>query len=346
MSRGAPGQIRGLLEALERGPAEGRRELANYLAGGRWFDTPEGYEADVLRTLVADESVDVRNAALNAVLRLSQRHPELALDIALNADIGSHAKLASDLCMAIHQVADALSGEQVAALLAKLQSVPELDYWCQEVLAKVAPMNRGAVLDLLLARATAGGDVHLSSLDEHDADLLGGAEGDELLAMLRRVRDACLSETLDPFVLGQLFWRLSDDLDARLLVLHEWLTSGEPEKLRAAEDLMHEMRWDTALIRPYWVADILAAARLAGTAYERDVRGLLFDLTVYNGPHGRPMGAPSPRNLRLRNDGARIAGLFPPASSPRQFFEQVAEAGVRALREDELEDAEYPEGRR
>ena len=82
-------------------------------------------------------------------------------------------------------------------LLDKLRSAPTLEYFANEVLAKLAPEHRDEILGFLLARAAAGGEIRAISYDEFNVDLLGGATGEELLALLRRVRDAMLDPNAD-----------------------------------------------------------------------------------------------------------------------------------------------------
>ncbi len=86
----------------------------------------------MLRHLVADDDpLVVRNALLTA-LRLRQVHPDLALDIALAANVGTDVGVAEDLCMAISEGAADLVEAQATELLSKLEQVERLEYWSQQ----------------------------------------------------------------------------------------------------------------------------------------------------------------------------------------------------------------------
>jgi hypothetical protein len=341
---GDPESLRGLIETLRSGDTTARRQLASYIASGRWFHDLGGPEPAILRDLVADEDSHIVRTALLAVLRLADSQPELAIDIALGADVRANSVLADELCMALSRVVDRLTERQVVHLLEKLGPVPELEYWPHEVLGKLAPLHRGAVLGFLLARARAGGEVRATSIADYDVDLLGGAKGDELRDLLREVRDAAVGAA--PSVLWELqhlYWRLTDELDAKLDVLREWFVAGSSEQVATAAELLGGMPWETVLVRPDFVSDVLTAACGHGAAVEREVGSALFVAAAVSGAHHRTMGQPSPRDVRLRDQGRRLAGQFPTSSPAHRFFMELARRAEENIRRDELEDEEFTE---
>jgi hypothetical protein len=334
----------GLIEGLRGGEVPARRQLADYLFTGIWFSDSDAPEAEMLRELVADEDLDVVNMSLRAVLRLAQVNPELAIDIGLASDIHAHNALAESLCMAISHITEHLQASQVPVLLDKLRPVPRLDYHAHEVLSKLSPQHRDEILTFLLDRANAGGEIRALSYHEYNVDLLGGATGDELLALLRRVRDALL----DPsprlqYEAGDLYWRLASNQDAALTVLQEWLTGTDEDKVDAALMLMSKMPWAVTLTHPEFVEATLNAAHTRGSDSLAKVGGALFSVATVYGDQSRTMGQPPPRHVRLRDEGRERAQGFNPSTPARQFYETVVVRAEARLREAEQEDEEYPE---
>ena len=298
----------------------------------------------MLRELVADDDGAVVQTALRAVHRLAEPHPELALEIALDASIGTDQRLAESLCMAIHPIADRLTAHQAERLLDKLSPVTRLDYWGHQVLAAISPQHRENVLDFLLERAAAGGGIQALSVQDYDADLLGGASGDELLGLLRRVRDASLEA--DPrfgWQLDHLFWRLGIDLDASLTVLLEWLLADEEAKVEGAVALMTDMPWTATLTHTDFVERALNAAHARGSDSLNKVQSALFSITVLYGNRSRTMGHAPPRDIRVRDEARECAEHFDPASPARRFYEALVTQAEKHIKEAALQDEEYPE---
>jgi hypothetical protein len=333
-----------LLESMRTGDAPARRQLASYLSTGTWFDEVDGPEAAMLRELAADQDGVVVRDALLAVLRLTQRHPELALGIALDANIGTDPHLAEDLGMAVGHVTSPLSDDHARLLLNKLRPVKRLEHWAHQVLAKLALAHREDILDFLLDRASSGGDVKPLSFHDYDVDLVGGAQGDELLDLLRRVRNAVVgADTRHRWDLGHLYWRLTNDLNALLAILVEGIDAEDEAQVDATLSLLTDMPWPTVLTYPEVVEDALCRARARSADSFNKVHNAPLTTAVVTGRHRRTMGQPSPRDIRLRDEGRKCAERFGPASPSRRFFEDVVKRAEQSIRESALEDEEYPE---
>ena len=334
----------GLLEGLRAGDVSARRQLADYLGVGTWFGTPDAPETGMLRELVADKDLSVVYMSLQAVLGLAQVNPALAIDIAIASDIHAHNALAETLCMVISRITEHLRPCHVPLLLDKLRPVPKLDYQAQEVLSKLSPRHRDEILGFLLDRAGAGGEIRGPSDHANNIDLLGGAIGEELLGLLRRVRDAVLkpSRRLRHEASG-LYWRLATNQDAALTVLLEWLTGTDEHKVDVVLELMREMPWQVPLTYPQFVEATLNAAHERGTASLAKVGGALLSIAVIDGDQSRTMSEAPERHIRLRDDGRELAERFAVESPARQFYETVVARAEASLCEAELEDEEHPE---
>jgi len=298
----------------------------------------------MLRELVADEDLNVVNMSLRAVLRLAQVNPELAIDIALASDIHAHNALAEALCMAISRITEHLQANQVSVLLDKLRPVPRLDYHAHEVLSKLSSQHRDEILTFLLDRANAGGEIRALSYHEYNVDLLGGATGEELLTLLRRVREALLAPSPRlQYEAGDLYWQLASNQDAALTVLQEWLTETDEDKVDAALMLMSNMPWGVTLTHPEFVEATLNAARARGSDSLAKVGGALLSIATVYGDQSRTMGEPPARQVRLRDEGLERAQSFSLGTPARQFYEALVAKAEARLREAEQEDEEYPE---
>jgi len=334
------------LETLRVGDVPAHRQLAGYLSAGTWFAGTDGPEPDMLRELVADEDWVTVKISLLGTARLARNRPALAIEIALVANIGNDGRLAEDLCMALNDITDQICEDQVHSLLTKLLPIPSLEYWAHDVLGKLAPHHRETVLQFLLDRASAGGDVRAFSFHDYDVDLLGGADGDELLAMLRRVRDTMLgADSHLSWELKNLYWQLAPGRDATLTVLSEWLVSDDDEQITTAVELLDEMPWNTALVAPDFIESVLDAASGRGKDSLQKMTQALIATTAMTGDHSRTLGTASPRDEQLREEASKLAERFGIDTPARRFYDAVVAHAERNINEDAQEDEEFSERR-
>jgi hypothetical protein len=244
--------------------------------------------------------------------------------------------------MAINKIATQCSDKQVRELLRKLRPVSRLDFWANRVLAALALEHREEILEFLLDRVSAG-NAHLS-LEDSEVDLLGGAEGEELLRLLRRIRDATLrADGGFDWQLAHFYWALSNNTGASLTVLLEWLIGNDEDRIEAALALTAEMPWAAAVSHPNFVEDALNAAPDRGAESLAKVRDTLLSATVIAGSHSRTLGQASPRDVRLRDEGRLCAERFAPDSPARVFFDAVVARAEANIAQAVVEDEEYPE---
>jgi hypothetical protein len=172
----------------------------------------------------------------------------------------------------------------------------------------------------------------------------GGAEGEELLTLLRRVRDALLEPSARlQFEAGRLYWQLASDIDAALAVLLEWISEAEEAKLAVARTLIRDMPWTVPLSHPEFVQASLEAADARGADSLAELGGLLLSVATVYGTQSRTMGQPPPRYVMLRDQGTERAAALAPGSPAREFYEAVVARAEARLAEAALEDEEYPE---
>lgn len=362
LRRATPGESTAALQVLGRGDVAERRQLAAFLAGGAWFEDATSQELDVLRLLLRDEDIMVRANALLAVLRFGTVDRPQAIELALAADLGTHAQLADYFSQTLRDEHAELSEEQGTLALEKLAPIDALDWSAGQLLVRLGEDAPARVVEFLVERAQRGREPDFEPVahDGIQGDLLSGADDDEYLRLLRRVRQAA-HDTDDALVrhhLGSVFWQLDRDVDACLLVLHEWLSTGDDDQVAAAASLLWQMpfgrlrgsekredAWVALLRRPWFVVDLIQRAEEHGGRVQDRVDEVLRAVLTA-GTYGRSMGGIDPRWKRTHDETSALARMLPQGAPAQQFFASLEVYAKRQLDEDELEDEEYGEGLR
>jgi hypothetical protein len=333
-----------LLRRLAAGGEDERLQLAGYLGLGTWVGGGSPPELGMLRALIADERPGVVHVALHAASQLGRRDVPLMIEVMLEARLGDEPRMAEDFCMILAEHAQELSETQVVRVLELLAPLTGLDYHAHQLLAAVSARHRGAVFDFLLRRARAGGMVQAIAFAQENGDLLAGAEGLELGALLRRLVNAMRdADGASRWQLTHLFWSLATDPESALAVILVCLTDRETELAEIAIELIREMPWQLALSHPEFIAEALAEPHGADGSIIDRVEVALLDAVAMVGDHSRSMGAPSERDVRLREQGREKVESLPAGSRVRRFYETVVSRAEASMRDDALEDEEFAE---
>jgi len=359
--RARPEESTATVQLLGHGDVAERRQLAAYFAGGAWFEDTTSQELDLLRVLLRDEDLLVRENTLLAVLRFGTVDRAQAIELALAADLATHKRLADYFSQTLRAEHAELREEQVTLALEKLAPIQALGWSASQLLVRLGEDAPARVVEFLIERAQRGRepDFEPVPLDGIEGDVLSGADDEEYLGLLRRVRRAA-RESDDPLVrheLGSVFWQLERDVDACLLVLHEWLSTEDDDQVATAAAVLWQMpygrfrggeeredAWAALLRRPWFIVDLLQrAAEHGGRVQERVDEVLRAVLTA--GTYGRSMGGIDPRWARTHDQASAIARMLP-QGTPQQFFASLESYAKRQLEEDKLEDEEYGEGLR
>jgi len=362
LRRAIPEALTTALRALEQGDVAERRQLAGYLADGSWFEDATSQELDLLRRLLRDADVPVRANGLLAVLRYGRVDRSEAIELALGADLGTHAQLADYFSQTFRDEHAELSEAQARLALEKLAPIEALNWSATQLLVRLGEDAPAGVIEFLVERALRGRDPGFEPVpyDGFEGDLLSGADDGEYMRLLRRVRQAA-RDTDDALVrhhFGSVFWQLDRDVDACLLVLHEWLSTDDDDQVAAASALLWQMpfgrvrggeereeAWVVLLRRPWFVVDLVQrAAEHGGRVQERVDEVLRAVLSA--GTYGRSMGGIDPRWKGTFDRASVVARILPQGTPAQQFFASLETYAKRQLEEDELEDEEYGEERR
>jgi hypothetical protein len=300
--------------------------------------------------------------ALLAVLRFGRVDRKQAIELALGADLGTHARLADFFSQTLRDGHAELTEEQVAHAFEKLRPIRALDWSTSKLLVRLGEDVPDRVVDFLIERAHRGREPDFDPVprDGIEGDALSGASDEEYLDLLRRVRQAAhdADDSLVRHHLGSAFWQLERDPDHCLLVLHEWLSTNDADQVSTAASLLWQMpfgrgrggedredAWLALLKRPWFIIDLLQrAAEASGRVQERVDEVLRAVLMA--GTFGRSMGGVDPRWKRTYDEAGVLARALPQGTPAHDFFASLEAFAERKLKEDELEDEEYIEGLR
>lgn len=311
-------------------------------------------EVEVLRKLLRDDDAGVLRGALRALAPLAKNHREMALELALEVDLGSDAHAADELFGALGRRAGGkdsgdLSATATTALLTKLDPVTALDgHWTGQFLNHAAEVAPRGVVQLFLRRARherEGASDEFRAMPyrfENSLSGFGAVEGREPL--LREVRDEFLDATgSERFWIPQLFAGVSQGFDSvGRAILKEWIGSGDAEKVRAAVGLLIGSEWRFVLRNSDFVVEVIREVGAAGDELLQDVLRVLHRVVASRGGMGTP-GEPMPYDVEARDEAHRIADSLPMGSAERGFFEEVAAEAEGAIRSSLERDAEFEE---
>lgn len=312
------------------------------------------WEVLLLRKLLRDDDGWVLRTALRALGVVTRGNVDLGLELALDVDLATDPEAADDLFGALARGGSGrefggLSAAVIRVLLSKLEAVVSLEgHWTEHFLNHAAEAVPRDVVQLMLRRARRereGLSDEFRAMPyrlENSLSGFGAVEGREDL--LREIRDEFLEATgNEQFWIPRLFAAVAQGPDlVGQAVLSEWIDSGEPEKIRAAVDLLGGSDWRFALRNHDFVADLIRKAETADAEGLDRVLSVLQSRISARGGMGTP-GQPRPYDVEARDEALRIAESLPPGSTERGFFEDVAAEAERSIRrslerdDDELE---------
>jgi hypothetical protein len=321
---------------------EFRPGVASYIADRASTDFTQ-QETELMQNLLTDPAPHVVQIALIGVMRLATASPQQARELVLIARVDDQSESAERLCACVTHSEVSLSRGDRSAILSKIESVPDLDYHVRAFLVETSKTDAELSIDFLLKRISQPrqDDFRAVPFDNFEGSLL--ASGDDGTHLLRKVRDRLATATgIQELEVVRLFWKLNRDMSEHLLVMHEWLSSDDPDKVERASALLGKMPWGSLLGRPMFVSDVLErGAKFGGTALENVKSGLASAAT--QGDHSRTMGKPAPRDLTTVEEATEAMEHFPPASLGHLFFKHMRDTAEDRIRESRLEDEEIGE---
>ena len=254
----------------------------------------------VLRELSAHEDAYVKLNCLNALrfFAKSDQFRDIAIDVALDTEIGSNAKLADELCEIFGEYGvspTVLTEKRIQSLLSKLLPIGEIDeYHITNLLGWAARERPTLILQFFLDRIR-------YSLNEHDGSSYQAIPsrsttiaymrfaGDGRQIHLEGVRDLLVeaqrgnsySEQED---LTRLFWIVGALDNTTLSVLDDWLHEQVLERVETVWSLLSHAPGGIALVCPWFTLQVLESAARFGNKHSREVIGRLVANALTTGP--------------------------------------------------------------
>ena len=234
------------------------------------------------RKLSQDPAPIVRGASARVLRRGAKRAPLEALDILTQIDWGGHLWLADEILGALDprfgldpaQLTDA-GIDSLLSRVEQLQTLEGRNYEVFQFIAFASERRPRQAVEALIRRIKAidehqdakGSDRWLPMpYSGHGLSLPGVQHADNHHELVRLIRDATIEATpAMRFWLPVLFRVADPNLTAGRVVLREWVTSGESDKIVAAANLLRGFDHALVFSEHELIAEVLVAANLRGS---------------------------------------------------------------------------------
>lgn len=327
-------------QAVESGNPQICKSLCEASSG--WLKSHEQGGFDLLRKLLSHRDVEVRHAALNTLKAIGASHSALAIQLALETNTADSPALVAALCDLFdeqHWIPfSALSLENIRAILDRIEGLTALrahevgDFL--EMAVKRAPRD---VVEMFLRRIESYSENSPTDYEavpglKMEGQLEGIESAPEYADLVRVVRDRiATAEPLAHYWLTHLFNEIASDYnDACQMVLREWIDSGDPEQILAATRLLDQASDNFVFEHTGFVSHLVSKAIAANPDTSKRVNSILIGITT-SGVHSVEPGKPAQYFVDIRDKAKRQAEGLSPGSSPRAFYEELAEAAERYM---------------
>lgn len=341
-----PGRMEELLGKADAvGTPQVQRSLAQYF----WFTNrdskPEGPALEILRRLIRSEDPHASKLAVESLGFLAKKHPDLALQLALEVPIAGQQARAEAVCQSIEKTfginPDLLTEEQVASVIGQLDNVPDLeDHWIQQFLSYAATRLPLTVVELFIRRIE-----HRAETEDSDhrpipfhvaVDFKSVAKHPDYLQVLRRIRDLTAKPSWQfAYFASDLFWSVAHGA-AALDVLREWIQSNEKEQVVGAAHILEKAGNNFVFGYPEFVSEALEQAAAIDEECYRGVFSFLHS-SVTSGSKSGPLGGPMPRDLKVRDKSSFLVQRFQGQPKVRAFYESLLKSAESSIRRDREE---------
>ena len=321
-----------------------------YGRGVFWSGEPRTDDLAILRRLLSHVDVGARVISVDALRRLGRSHAETAIGLARLVEIGTETALADALCATFHAQygipPDLLSDEDIATILKKLEAVDRLDDHAQEFLAMASARRPREAVDLLLVRIERGDERYdrefepMPYMGLHHR-LSGLADADDYEAILAQVRDrAARAGPRYRFWITKLFKEVSFGYGPRcLVVLGEWINSGDPIRIKAATALLRDAHASFVFDHFDFVSNAISRAVAVGEECYQAVSGQLYACAV-NHARQRVGGGPFPQDITLRNKATEAMRRTQAGTALHRFYESLVGQAEENIRKAHARDEE------
>ena len=349
---GSADRARGIGQrALKKGSPILCRGVALSYQSRRWVGNATIEDFEVIRELLAHEDLDVRGAAIGSLSALAEAHSRVAIDLAMDVEVGDNAHLAKSLCQLFSNEwrvpFQELTSDDLKTLLSKLEDVEEIgDHYINTFLVKASEQDARAVVGLLLSRIRKkeekGARYHPLPLLKFRDPLIGLAASPDYENILREIRDTLLEPGgAAEYWIEKLFREASLDFEsaASLKVLDEWINSGDAARIQLAARLVSRAQPEFIFKHVGFIANLLERAYAAHTDCYQDVACSLESSARSGTRLGTP-GQPRPQDVAIRDQALEVATQYDAGSPPYRFYTSLAESAEASIRSQLLKDEE------
>lgn len=296
---------------------------------------------ELARRLSRDSAIEVRRATPKLIRRFRSQAPAEALKILTGIEWDEDLSLACAVLDVLHPTfgidPNALSDGDVDTLLSRIANLPSLEGRAHDVLdfISVASTKRPRqTIEMLLHRIRAsderkgrrGADQSTPiPYNGHGLTLPGLQSSADYQDLLRLIRDAVHGAgSMARFWLPELFHRAATDINVGLLVLQEWVRTGEDAKLVGVAHLLRGFDHGMVFSAHEFIAELLeAAAGCGGECLDR-TRSELFSLAI-SGIFGSSPGEPAPRHLNDKAEALKLAQQYATSTPTADFYNDLVE---------------------
>ena len=301
--------------------------------------------------LLSHEDIYVRKLAIASLGALAEASPKVAIDLAKYVELGDSEVLASELCLLFcggwGPPFGELTSDDLKVILSKLEDVPDIDdHWTNTFLVKASELDAVSVVGFLLDRIR----------NEHNGNsryyalpilgfrdpLVGLGTGPEQEKTLRYIRDASLEQGQSiGYWIPQLFREISLGFESAtsLIVLDEWINSGNANRIKAAACLVSGAQPGFIFKHVGFVSNLLERAYAASDDTYQAVSSTLASTALSGARSGTP-GQPMPEDVAAREQAKAVAGTFNAGSPAYRFYASLAESAEATIRFQLLRDEE------
>lgn len=304
---------------------------------------------DLARDLIESPDPTVRAAIVELALALLPSQRMEGLNLLTSVRFGDAEMRLNRLWWALADGGvldwESLSTDQRDFFLRELTALSQLDdYPLQQFLARLAPKDGTAVVDLLKARIE-----HWQAMPAEDGlrsciyqplpyrwhlPLVIGSP-DQRIDRLRSLQSWLAQPSEQPWrremIAPDLFWLVAGGADDAVVnLLLEPYRSGDLALAAATSALLRKFPADAVWTRPDFIAEMIRqATRLSPELSER-VRGNLHS-AVCSGFRSFGMGQASPEDIAIRDRAAKVRTTLPRGSAVDSFYKALQDSALRTI---------------
>jgi hypothetical protein len=308
--------------------------VAQIYVGRDWARELHPEDLTFIEKLLNYPVLNIRSIAIMSLEGLGCVSPQPALSFALSIKLENSKELASELCklftLGYGINPDILTNSHLEQLLAKFEDITSIDdYWIQRFLVYASTKVPGLVIQLLLKRI----EKYIEGSKGEYQPLPYGelkysfklSENSNSKEIIYAICELSLNKThAIKSWLPKLFQTILLNLTAfSLIVLNEWINSGESEKVQAVSLLLSAMPQSFAFTQVKFLTNLLEQADILGEQCYEIVSDNFF-IALTTGSRGGTLGEPFQEDVTLRAQSLAIASQFLIGSPAHKFYSSLA----------------------